>query len=186
MGARAFSVISDTSKRLPKWAGVWEALGQIERGRTAMSRAYSADLRERVLGAVAAGQSARGAAARFGIGPATASRWVRRWRETGERTARKPGHPPGSKLDAHAPYLLGLVATHVDLTLAEVQRAASSASAGCEPLSARCGASIGSRASRTKKDWPRARAEPACGKSCAAGLGQASANAGAHPVSLPG
>ena len=41
-----------------------------------MSRAYSADLRERVLAAVAAGQSARGAAARFGIGPATASRWV--------------------------------------------------------------------------------------------------------------
>ena len=56
-----------------------------------MSRAYSADLRERVLAAVAAGQSARGAAARFGIGPATASRWVRRWRETGERTARKLG-----------------------------------------------------------------------------------------------
>ena len=87
-----------------------------------MSRAYSADLRERVLAAVAAGQSARGAAARFGIGPATAIRWVHRWRETGERTARKPGHPPGSKLDAHAPYLLGLVATHVDLTLAEIQR----------------------------------------------------------------
>ena len=87
-----------------------------------MSRAYSADLRERVLAAVAAGQSARGAAARFGIGPATASRWVRRWRKTGERTARKPGHPPGSKLDAHAPYLLGLVAAQVDLTLAEVQR----------------------------------------------------------------
>ena len=87
-----------------------------------MSRAYSADLRERVLDAVAAGHSARGAAARFGIGSATASRWVRRWRETGERTARKPGHPPGSKLDAHTSYLLGLVAAHVDLTLAEVQR----------------------------------------------------------------
>ena len=87
-----------------------------------MRRAYSADLRERVLAAVAAGQAARGAAARFGIGPATASRWVRRWRETGERPARKPGHPPGSKLDAHAPYLLGLVAAQVALTLAEIQR----------------------------------------------------------------
>ena len=87
-----------------------------------MSRAYSADLQERVLDAVAAGQSARGAAARFGIGPATASRWGRRWRETGERTARPPGQPPGSKLDAHTSSLLGLVAAHVDLTLAEVQR----------------------------------------------------------------
>ena len=74
------------------------------------------------MDAVAAGQSARGAAARFGIGPATAIRWGRRWRATGERAARKQGHPPGSKLDAHAPYLVGLVATQVDLTLAEIQR----------------------------------------------------------------
>ena len=86
-----------------------------------MSRAYSADLRERVLDAVAAGQSARGAAARFGIGPATAIRWVRRWRETGARSARKQGHPVGSKLDVHAAYLLGLLAAHVDLPLAAVQ-----------------------------------------------------------------
>ena len=109
-----------------------------------MSRAYSADLRERVLTAVAAGQSARGAAP-VGMGPATASRWVHRWRETGERTARKPGHPPGSKLDAHAPYLLGLVAAQVDLTLAEIQRRLAQ-ERGCALLSARCGASIGSRA----------------------------------------
>ena len=47
---------------------------------------------------------------------------MRRWRESGERTARTPGHPPGSKLDAHASYLLGLVSARVDLTLAEVQR----------------------------------------------------------------
>ena len=46
---------------------------------------------------------------------------MHRWRETGERTARKQGHPPGSKLDAHAPYLLGLVAAQVALTLAEIQ-----------------------------------------------------------------
>ena len=47
----------------------------------------------------------------FGIGPATANRWGHWWWETGERTARKLGHPPGSKLDAHVPYLLGLGTT---------------------------------------------------------------------------
>ena len=86
-----------------------------------MSRAYSLDLRERVLNAVAAGQSARSAAVHFGIGTATAVRWVRRWRETGERTAHKQGHPVGSKLDVHAEYLLGLIADKGNLTLEELR-----------------------------------------------------------------
>lgn len=86
-----------------------------------MSRAYSLDLRERVLDAVAAGQSARSAAAHFGIGTATAVRWVRRWRETGERVAHKQGHPVGSKLDVHAEYLLSLIADKGSLTLEELR-----------------------------------------------------------------
>ena len=86
-----------------------------------MSRAYSLDLRERVLSAVAAGQSARSAAAHFGIGTATAVRWVRRWREKGERRAHKQGHPVGSKLDVHAEYLLGLIADNGKLTLEELR-----------------------------------------------------------------
>lgn len=86
-----------------------------------MSRAYSSDLRERVLNAVATGQSARSAAVHFGIGTATAVRWVRRWRETGERNAHKQGHPVGSKLDVHAEYLLGLIADDGRLTLEELR-----------------------------------------------------------------
>ena len=86
-----------------------------------MSRAYSSDLRERVLNAVAAGQSARSAAVHFGIGTATAVRWVRRWRETGEWTAHKQGHPVGAKLDAHAEYLLGLIADKGNLTSEELR-----------------------------------------------------------------
>jgi transposase len=86
-----------------------------------MSGAYSVDLRERVLDAVDAGSSARQAAARFGVGVATAIRWARRWRETGERTARKQGHPAGSKLDAHEAYLLGLIEQTVDITLEEMR-----------------------------------------------------------------
>ena len=86
-----------------------------------MSRAYSGDLRCRVLDVVAAGSSARRAAVRFGVGVSTAIRWVRRWRETGERTARKQGHPIRSKLDAHEAYLLGLIEETVDITLDEMR-----------------------------------------------------------------
>ena len=70
-----------------------------------MARAYSQDLRERVIDA---GTSARQAAERFGIGIATAIVWVRRARE-GERSARKQGQPKRSKLDQHREFLLGLI-----------------------------------------------------------------------------
>ncbi len=86
-----------------------------------MARAYSQDLRDRVLSATAAGASARGAAGRFGVGVKTAIEWVRRARETGERTARRQGQPKGSKLDEHEAFLLGLVAETDDITLAEMQ-----------------------------------------------------------------
>ena len=86
-----------------------------------MSGAYSCDLRGRVLDAVDAGLSARQAAARFEIGVATAIRWVRRWRESGERTARKQGHPIRSKLDVHEAYLFGLIEQTVDITLDEMR-----------------------------------------------------------------
>ncbi|MEM6423457.1 MAG: IS630 family transposase [Pseudomonadota bacterium] len=86
-----------------------------------MSRAYSADLRERVLVAVEDGSSARAAAARFGIGVATAVRWVRRWRETGHRGAYRQGHPTRSPLDAHETFLIGLVEATPDITLDEMR-----------------------------------------------------------------
>ena len=63
-----------------------------------MARAYSQDLRDRVIEAAPAGMSARGAAERFGIGDATAIVWVRGARETDDRTARRQGPPKGSKL----------------------------------------------------------------------------------------
>ena len=48
-----------------------------------MSRAYSIDLRERVVAAMASGASARVAAARFGVSVASAVRWSQRHRRTG-------------------------------------------------------------------------------------------------------
>ena len=46
-----------------------------------MARAYSQDLRDRVIDAALSGTPARRAAARFGVGDATAVVWVRRARE---------------------------------------------------------------------------------------------------------
>jgi len=67
-----------------------------------MARAYSQDLRDRVIDAALKGLSARQAAARFGVGDATAIAWVRRARQSGERGARKQGQPKRCKLDPPA------------------------------------------------------------------------------------
>ena len=82
-----------------------------------MARAYSQDLRERVIDA---GTSARQAAERFGIGVATAIVWVRRARE-GERSARRQGQPKRSKLDPHREFLLALIEAEPDITIAEMR-----------------------------------------------------------------
>ena len=64
-----------------------------------MARAYSQDLRDRVIEAALGGMPARRAAAQFEIGVATAIVWVRRARASGERTARRQGQPRRAKPD---------------------------------------------------------------------------------------
>jgi len=86
-----------------------------------MARAYSRDLRERVIGAALGGQSARQAAARYGGGISTAIVWGRRARQTGEWGARRQGKPRGSKLDAHADFLLELIEATCHISLKEMQ-----------------------------------------------------------------
>ena len=58
-----------------------------------MARAYSQDLRDRVIDAALGGMPARRVAAQFEIGVATAIVWVRRVRASGERTAHRQGQP---------------------------------------------------------------------------------------------
>ncbi len=86
-----------------------------------MARAYSQDLRERVIGAVLGGLPARQAAARYGVGASTAIVWVRRARQTGEWVARRQGQPKRSKLDAHADFLLELIEVSCHISLKEMQ-----------------------------------------------------------------
>jgi transposase len=84
---------------------------------TVMARALSDDLRKRVLEAGAAGASTRSIAARFGVGISTAIRWLRRERESGERTPRRQGKPRGSRLDAHEAFIAGMIEAQKDITL---------------------------------------------------------------------
>ena len=87
-----------------------------------MSIAYGVDLRERVIRYLERGATIYEAAERYEIGVATAGRWMREWRNMGQLEPGKRGHPPGSKLDQHADYLLKLLADQPDLTLEDVRR----------------------------------------------------------------
>jgi transposase len=91
-------------------------------GGGAMARAYSQDLRDRVIDAALGGMPARRAAAQFEIGIATAIVWVRRARASGERMARRQGQPRRSKLDPQRDFLLGLVEQTPDMTIIEMQQ----------------------------------------------------------------
>ena len=103
---RAHSGFSDSWEEFPaRTARVLCAL----RDGGAMARAYSQDLRDRMIDAALGGMPARRAAAQFEIGAATAIVWVRRARASGERTARRQGQPRRSKLDPQRDFLLALV-----------------------------------------------------------------------------
>ncbi|MFD1980465.1 IS630 family transposase [Mesorhizobium kowhaii] len=86
-----------------------------------MARAYSLDLRTRVIEAIEAGLSTREAARRFAIGISTFGAWYRAWRSSGNLEPGRQGKPKVSKLDAHETFILALVETDErDITLAEI------------------------------------------------------------------
>ncbi|WP_260582715.1 IS630 family transposase [Sphingopyxis sp. PET50] len=82
-----------------------------------MSRAYSIDLRERVVAAMASGSSARTAASRFGVSVASAVRWSQRQRRTGGVAPGKLGGYRKPVLLPEREWLLARVAAEPDLTL---------------------------------------------------------------------
>ena len=84
-----------------------------------MPKAYSADMRGRVIAEVEGGASRREAAEEFQISASTAIIWVKCFQETG-RCAAKPRGGSLSPLEKHADFLLGLIEKQSDLTLDEV------------------------------------------------------------------
>ena len=86
-----------------------------------MARAYSRDLRERVVRAVEGGLSRRRAASRFGVGIATAIKWVAVWRTEGRLVAKPMGGDHNPRLKGERDWLLERIALVPDLTLEEIR-----------------------------------------------------------------
>ena len=83
-----------------------------------MARAYSSDLRERVVAAVGDGQSCRQVATVFRVSVASVVKWSQRARQTGSVLAKPMGGRAGrSKLDSERLWLLARLAEKPDLTL---------------------------------------------------------------------
>lgn len=86
-----------------------------------MTKSLSEDLRSRVIAAVDGGLSRRAAAARFGVGVASAIRWVREWRETGTTSAKPQGGDRRSRrIEAYRDIILTAIERQTDITLVEM------------------------------------------------------------------
>lgn len=86
-----------------------------------MAKSLSQDLRARLVAAVEAGMSRRGAAERFGVSASSAVRWVKAWREAGAaRAKRQGGDRRSQRIEAFAEPILDAVAKKVDITLVEL------------------------------------------------------------------
>jgi transposase len=82
-------------------------------------RAYSLDLRERIIAALEAGQTVAEVALRFAVSPRTVRRYRQQWREAGSMVARtSSGRPPLIPLDQREA-LTALVLAAPDATLAD-------------------------------------------------------------------
>jgi transposase len=82
-----------------------------------MGRAYSLDLRERVVAAVAGGQSCRAVAATFEVSVASVVKWSQRFRATGSAAARPVGGNRPYALACERDWLLKRLAEQPDITL---------------------------------------------------------------------
>ena len=98
-----------------------------------MPAPYSQDLRERVIGFMVLGGSARSAATRFDVSISSAVRWAQRWRVEGHARPRAMGGNRRSRLSGHRAKVLQLVAQQPDLTLQEIRSA----------LATSCGITVG-------------------------------------------
>lgn len=84
-------------------------------------RAYSMDLRVRVLEAAEAGETTAELAERFAVSPAWVRRLRQRHRATGEVAPRRARDPRVPKLRPHYPRIRELLAATPDMTLAEMR-----------------------------------------------------------------
>jgi len=86
-----------------------------------MTRPYSVDLRERVVGAVRRGASCRETAAKFEVSISFVVKLMQRWRRQGSVVPDRYGGWKRSPLETAAAQILALVAERPDLTLEELR-----------------------------------------------------------------
>jgi transposase len=82
-----------------------------------MARPYSLDLRERVVTAVAGGESCRAVAATFEVSVASVVKWSQRFRATGSAAAKRMGGNRPRSLAGEREWLLRRLGEKSDLTL---------------------------------------------------------------------
>jgi transposase len=87
-----------------------------------MTRAYSMDLRERVVGAVLSGSTVREAASLFGVAFSTAAKWTQLQRATGNVSPKKVGgrRQPILREQTHI-FIVQRIAEKPDLTVPALQ-----------------------------------------------------------------
>ena len=82
-----------------------------------MTRAYSNDLRERVVGAVVKGETTRSIAKRFGVAISTVVKWHQRYRVTGSVAPGKTGGHRRRILELHRAFIVERITQTPHLTL---------------------------------------------------------------------
>lgn len=86
-----------------------------------MTRAYSEDLRIRLVEIVESGRSARSTAKLLKVSASSAIKWAQRWRKSGSVAANPVRGHRREILAEHAPWLLALIEAEPDLTLEEIR-----------------------------------------------------------------
>ena len=82
-----------------------------------MARAYSLDLRQRVVTMVSDGETARAVASAFDVSVASVVKWAQRARATGSAAAKAMGGKRPYLLEQHRDWLLARLTEKPDLTL---------------------------------------------------------------------
>jgi transposase len=85
-----------------------------------MPKAYSLDLRERVVRFVEAGRSCHAAAAHFRVSVSFAVRLMKSFRASGSLKPKPSGGRRHAKLDPHRAFLLGRIEEKADITMPEL------------------------------------------------------------------
>ena len=102
-----------------------------------MGKPYSLDLRQRICGYVAAGNSCRAAGRIFGVSAATAVRYAADHRERGDLSPKPQGRPAGKfgRLAPYTDFLIEIVRAKPDITLQELANALEDTHDVCVQLS---------------------------------------------------